>query len=217
LLVLFLAFFNLIPALLFGFSGNLQLLDTWSRDYALPSLKGRIPLSHEPLDFLNQSLIATCYRLVTPAKATDIGPINLLNLSSSNAALVALAVAAIVGLAGIFKILRIDVHKPDGLIHAQALSVVLVALLPPLSWKANYVFLLYPSMLLFRHLLSRRQSTGCLGKEALLLGIAFFSGSLLLIFPGVWGQIIQAYGAVTLCGLLVGWILIRIEIPSPET
>ena len=77
-LFLFLVLFNLMPALLFGFSGNLQLLDTWLRDYALPSLKSNIPLSHEPMDFMNQSLMATCYRLITPAKATDSGPINIL-------------------------------------------------------------------------------------------------------------------------------------------
>jgi hypothetical protein len=215
-LLLFLVFFNLMPALQFGFSGNLQLLDTWVRDYAFPSLTARMPLSHDALDFMNQSLMATCYRLVTPAKATDSGPINLFNLQSPSATFVALAAAALVGLVGVLKILRIDVHKTDGSVHAQALSVALASLLPPLSWKANFVFLLYPSMLLFRHLLSRRQSTGTLGNEALLLGIAFFSGSLLLLLPGTWGQIVQAYGAVTLCGLLVGWLLVRMEVPNSE-
>jgi hypothetical protein len=169
------------------------------------------------MDFMNQSLMATCYRLITPAKATDSGPINILNLHPAGAALVALAATALVGLVGIIKILRINVQKSDGLVHAQALSFVLVSLLPPLSWKANFVFLLYPSTLLFRHLLSRRQDAGSLGREALILGVAFFTGSLLLLFPGDWGQIIQAYGAVTLCGLLVGWILIGMEAPSPES
>ena len=210
--LLFLVVFNAITFLVFGMDQALHYYQHWATEVAPKSYVA----NHK-----NQSVFGAFLRFFTTENPDHNLYVNFLNLDASTIKRLTYGAIALMSIvpAILFR-KKIADRSSDSSILEYSIIFTVIPLLSPVSWKAYFIFLWIPYLLLYATLFRTNAtvspSTLTILKSLFWLSVLLTVGSTELIVGNHFSDVMEAYSAITFGTILLLFLQLLVVVKKKE-